>query len=79
MSVLKQNKDEIIWNIINSLIAGALVFLGAVAGAGFKFSFEGFAISIATALVVALTKFKDYWTTQEGEYQSIVKMFNFLP
>lgn len=78
MSKLKNNKDEIIWNIINSLIAGVLVFAGAIAGAGFKFSSEGFLIALATSLIVALTKFKDYWATQEGEYRNAKNLFCFV-
>jgi hypothetical protein len=69
MSALKQNKDEIIYNIINSFIAGALVFLGSVTATNFNFTIQGFLISFSVAGVVALTKFKDYWATQEGEYK----------
>lgn len=78
MSILKQNKDEIIWNIINSLIAGALVFFGSVAGAGFKFSLEGLGIAVATALIIAFSKFKEYWATQEGEYRASKNLFCFV-
>lgn len=78
MSILKQNKDEIVWNIINSLIAGLLVFLGGIAGAGYQFSFQGFAVAVATALVVAFTKFKDYWATQEWEYRTSKNLFCFV-
>jgi len=80
-SVFQKNKDEIKWNILNSLLAGALVYFGAFTGAGFKFNIESVVVATATALIVALSKFKDYWATQEGEYKrnSMTKMlFNFV-
>jgi len=78
-SAFKSNKDEIKYNIINSLLAGALVFLGAFTTSGFKISAESLALAIATASIIALTKFKDYWATQEGEYKnSTTKLFHFI-
>lgn len=71
-SALKLNKDEIIYNVINSGLAGGLVFLGSLTNG---FSFQGLGIGIAAGLIVMVTKFKDYWVTQEGEY--ITKLFSF--
>lgn len=69
-----ENKPEIIWNIINAAMAGFLVFLGSLAGG--EFSWAGFAAAIVAALIVMVTKFKSYWSTQEDEYST--KMFNFI-
>jgi hypothetical protein len=71
---LKQNKDEIIWNIINSLIAGGLVIAGACAGG--NLTLTGLGTAFAAAAVVALTKFRDYWLKEEHEYSK--KFFTFI-
>jgi len=71
----ENNKEEIKYNIINSLLAGGLVFLGSLTQG---FSFEGLCLSIVAGGTIALTKFKDYWTTQKGEYQNILNYFNFI-
>lgn len=78
MGKIAEHKDEIYWNIINSLIAGALVFLGAFTGNDFNFSIEGLVISLATALIVAVGKFRDYWLSQEGEYRNTRHLFCFI-
>jgi hypothetical protein len=63
----KLNKHEIIWNIINSLIAGALVFGGSfVTG---KLTLEGIMAGGAAAIIAAVIKFQKYWQSQEGEYK----------
>lgn len=82
-NVIKENGNEIKWNIINSLLAGALVFFGSASTElvqhGFK-DLEGLAIGIclglATSVIVAISKFKDYWSGEKKEYSS--KMFRFL-
>ena len=61
-----QQRKEIIWNIVNSLLAGALVFLGAFADG--NISSTGIVLSMVAAAGIALTRFKDYWGTQENEY-----------
>lgn len=68
LKVLKQNTDEIIYHVINSALAGALVFLGSLT-AGQGFTSTGFFSAGVAALIVAATKFKQYWSTQEKEYQ----------
>ena len=72
--VEKKNRNEILWNIINSLLAGSLVFLGALTtGTITKVSI--FAALVAAG-IVACTKFKDYWAGEKKEYSS--KIFKFL-
>lgn len=68
-----KNKNEIIWNIVNALIAGSLVFVGAFADGGITKT--GFFIALVASIGVILIKFRDYWTKQEGEY---AKIFNFI-
>lgn len=58
------NKEEIIYHAVNSMIAGALVFLGYFIGAGEIISIKGIFISMAAAGMVAVTKFKDYWQNE---------------
>jgi len=73
-SVLKKNRNEICWNLINSGIAGALVLAGSLTDG--EISLRGFVIALGAAIAVFLTKFKDYWTTEKGEYAS--KIFKFF-
>jgi len=68
-----EQKKEVMWNIINALLAGALVFFGACVDG--NITLKGLIAALMAAFVVAITKFKDYWTTQEGEYQN--RMFSF--
>ena len=71
---LKENKNEIIWNLINSSLAGGLVFLGACANGGL--SWRGIAAALVTGGIVVFTKFKDYWAKEEHEYST--KLFCFI-
>lgn len=66
---------EIIWNLINSLLAGGLVFLGALTTG--SVTWESVSVSIIAAAVVAVSQFKDYWTTERPEYCS-AKLFRFI-
>jgi len=61
-----KNKKEIFWNIVNSILAGSLVFFGAFINGGF--SWEGVLAAAAASLIVAITKFKDYWSKEKNEY-----------
>jgi len=77
MTAFKQNRDEIIYNLINCAIAGGLVFLGACATG--DITLKSIVIALATAGIVAVTKFKDYWATQEAEYsRREPKLFTFF-
>jgi len=79
-SWFQQNKEEISWNIINSILAGLLVLLGSFTTGNINPT--SIIISIATALIVAVNKFKDYWLTQEKEVIEFqnkqVGLFNFF-
>jgi hypothetical protein len=68
-------KKEIIWNLINSLLAGSLVFLGACTSSGLNW--KGVGAGILAAAVVAVTKFYDYWKKEETEYCT-TKLFSFV-
>jgi len=71
---MKTQKQEIVWNLINAGLAGALVFLGSLTSG--NITLNGVVASLIAAGVVMFTKFKDYWGTQEGEYTN--KLFNFI-
>jgi len=70
----KQNKNEIIYKIINCFMAGGLVFLGSLTTGGL--TKQGLFYSLITCLIVFFTKFKSYWDTQESEYTK--NLFNFV-
>ena len=72
---MKQQTKEIIYNIINSLLAGGLVFLGSLSSG--DFSWSSVLVALIASGVVAITQFKDYWKTQEGEYCK-PKIFHFI-
>lgn len=71
----QQQKQQIIWNVVNSILAGGLVLLGNFTSG--SFSFEGLCIAIATAGAVALTKFNDFWKSEQSEYCG-TKLFSFV-
>ena len=70
----QENKNEIKYNIINSAIAGGLVFVGSFADG--TITLTGVCAAIAAALLAALVKFKSYWSSQENEYTH--KLINFV-
>jgi hypothetical protein len=61
-------KKEIMYNIVNSLLAGFLVFLGACTSGGI--TGKGIFTAVITALVVAVTQFKNYWDSEKPEYSA---------
>ena len=72
----KKNKNkinEIKWNIVNSALAGCLVLLGGLADG--NLSFENFCYALIAGLLVAVTKFRDYWNRSNGK---MFNMFNFI-
>jgi len=71
---LRSNKNEILWNLINSGLAGLLVLLGSFADG--NISLTGFIAAAVAAGAVAINKFKDYWDSEKGEYSQ--KSFNFF-
>lgn len=60
--------------IINSLLAGLLVFFGAFADG--NITYTGIIAAVSASAVVALNKFKDWWKSEEGEYA--VKVLTFI-
>ena len=72
---MKTQKKEILWNIINSALAGVLVLLGALTGG--ELSANAFYVALVTALIVAVSQFKDYWKGEEKEYKS-KKTYGFM-
>jgi hypothetical protein len=74
-TILQKNEQEIKWNIINSILAGALVFFGSLTNG---FSVEGLCAGLLGGLIVFITKFRDYWNTQEKEYSKKILLFNFV-
>jgi hypothetical protein len=72
-----QNKKEMFYHGINALLSGALVLLGSLTTSG-EISLKTLSFAIAAALFVAVTKFKDYFSTQEKEYSSASKVFSFV-
>lgn len=73
--VIWRNKREMIgYHIINSLLAGALVFLGAFTDG--TITRQELIISMGVSLMVALTKFKEFWKTQKGVYRPT--LFHFI-
>jgi len=65
---------EIIWNIVNSLLSGALVLVGAFSSGGIDRNAIIAAFIVAAG--VAITRFKEYWDGEKGEYT--VQLFKFL-
>lgn len=65
-NALKANFSEILWHLINSFLAGALVFLGSLADG--EFSVQGLIAALVASLIVAITKLKEYWDGEAGEY-----------
>jgi len=71
----KENqRKKIFWNLVNSGLAGLLVFLGSLTAG--ELSWKGVLMSVITSLIVAVTRFYDFWKKEEKEYTA--KIFNFL-
>lgn len=70
----KSQSKEIIWNIVNACLAGGLVFLGACSAG--NITFNSIVIAFVTAGIIIITKFTEYWKSEESEYSN--KLFNFI-
>lgn len=70
----KNQKKEIIWNIVNSILSGALVLVGAFSGGSIDKT--AIIVAVSVSVGVALTKFKEYWDGEKKEYS--VYAFRFL-
>lgn len=71
--ITNENKKEIFFNVINSLLAGGLVFLGSIQTG---FSLKGLYVALIASLIVAVVKFKIYWESEAPEYCQ--KVFSFI-
>jgi len=69
-----KQRNEIMWNIINSVLAGSLVLLGSLTAG--SFTLNGILASILAGSIVAVSKFKNYWDGEKGEYST--KAFTFV-
>jgi hypothetical protein len=66
---------EIIWNVVNSLLAGGISFFSILAATG-SINLKMIGISLISAGLAAFLQFKKYWESEQGEYST--KLFNFL-
>jgi hypothetical protein len=75
---MASNMDkEIFWNIINSLLAGALVLFGSIADG--EITLKNIVFAGIGAGIVAITSFKNYWDSEKEEYCSEQKkLFSFI-
>jgi hypothetical protein len=64
----------IYYNLINTGLAGFLVFLGACADG--NITLRGVTLAFIAGLIVFITKFKHYWEKNEKEITK--HLFNFL-
>ena len=71
---LKKNMWEIFYNLVNAFLAGALILLGSFASG--NITKEALTFALSASLVVFVTKFKEYWDGEKGEFST--HMFNFI-
>ena len=71
---MTSQKKEIIYNIVNAVLAGGLVLLGSLSNG--ELTLKGFCFAAIAAGIVIITKFKEYWKGEQDEYTS--KLFNFV-
>lgn len=62
----EKNRKEIFYNVINSLLAGALVFLGTILDG--ELSWNGAMVALIASMIVMITKFKEYWDGEKADY-----------
>lgn len=65
---------EILWNIINSILAGGLVFLGGCSTG--NISKETILFALIAGGTAAVIQFKDYWSSAEPK--KTLGLFKFL-
>jgi hypothetical protein len=61
-------KKEIIWNLVNSVLASSLVILGACSTG--NLNQQSVIIAIFAGLIVGVNQFKNYWDSEKPEYVS---------
>ncbi len=77
----KRQKDEIMWNLINSFLAGAISFFSALVATISADGFDSHNILIAcmiafiTSSLIGLYKFKEYWDGERTEFQACLFCF----
>lgn len=64
---LSNEHREIAYNVVNSLLAGALVFLGACTDG--SITKESIIAAGVASLAVAITQFKKYWDSESSDYK----------
>ena len=74
-SPLNENKNEIIWNLINSGIAGGIAFFSGIIAAN-EINERVIVVTLAVGGLAAFTQFKDYWKKEKREYS--IKLFKFV-
>ena len=72
--ILKKNRNEIIWNIVNACLAGAISFFSALIAAG-ELNWKVIMVSLITAALVMCIKFKSYWDGEKKEYEKMIFKF----
>lgn len=76
---IEKPMSDIKMNIINSLLAGSLVFLGSFSTG--DITVEGVCLSLVAALAVAISKFQNFWKKymgKKGNGSLGMSLFNFV-
>lgn len=68
--------QEIVYNVVNAIIAGALVFAGAMSDG--SITETGLIMAAGASCLVALTSFKEYWTSKRTDFTTKPMLFKFL-
>jgi len=55
----KLTEEIIKYNLINSLLAGSLILIGAFSSG--SITLESFIMALSASVVVAITRFKEFW------------------
>jgi len=69
-------KKEIVYNVVNSLLAGGLVLFGACSSG--PITLESLGIALGTSLLTAIIQFKKYWESQAAEYEYKPAILSFV-
>lgn len=70
----REHAAEIFYNLINSILAGALVLLGSFTSG--SINHEAMAAAVIASAVVAISQFKNYWDGEKKEFSK--HMFTFI-
>lgn len=72
--ISEENRKEIFYNVINSLLSGLLVFFGSLTSG--NITIQGVLFALGTSGAVFIAKFKEYWETEKKDYCK--GLFNFI-